>query len=943
MGLRAPKAIALWGLGVALAGPAFADAEPPAATKTSATTTSAPSTSAPRAGVRSTAFFYAADPPKALFDHFDRVVVEPDHVASPPKGARGEALAYVSIGEVHPSRPFRAELPKGIVVGKNAAWGSEIVDLSRPEWTTFVVDRLVEPLWARGYRGFFLDTLDSHELVAKTEPARAAQRAGIVRIVKAVRARHPEATILLNRGFEIAPELARDVAGIVVEGLFEGHHAGAYRSVDESGTRWLLEKLAAVRALGLPVTVIDYLPPNDRARRRAAAKRILDAGFEPWIATPSLDDVGVGRVEIVPREVLVLHRGSDRQPLAESDAVRLIGPILEHHGLVPNYVDVRRGLPAGELAGRIAGIVSLATEGPGAPPLRAFFERHRARGIRIAFLDGFGFAADGAFLSELDLAPQNRTAASGLAIAEQGPGIGLEAPPRAHPLELPPVRVIGPRSRSRLRLTDAAGTRWDGVVVGSWGGVAFPPYVLSEGLSDARAWVLDPYAFLEEALDLGKIPAPDVTTEGGRRILTAHVDGDAFVSRAERKGNPYTAQVLLEQILAKYPLPHTISVVEAEVGPAGKYPKDSPKLEVLARKIFALPHVELASHTFSHPFYWREAEGVATDPIASDLAHLAIPGYRFDLAREIDGSIRYIDERLAPPGKKTRVLLWSGDCVPSAEAVARTAKAGVLNVNGGGSIRMRDRPSLTRGAPMGVPLGPGAYQVFAPVENENVYTNGFLGPYWGYRRAIETFELEGAPRRLSPVSIYYHFYSAAKGAALSALKEVYDWALGQELTPLFLSSYAEKVLAFQELTIARRVDDGAWEFAGLGALRTVRLPEGFPDLDRSSGVAGVAPGPKGRFVILATDVDRIVLATTTSAPTRPHLVHANGRVVAFEPDGKGARLRVTGEVPLVLTFGAAANCSLSTKSGTVAGKATGGQIRFALDRKDTGEARLVCP
>jgi polysaccharide biosynthesis protein PelA len=509
---------------------------------------------------------------------------------------------------------------------------------------------------------------------------------------------------------------------------------------------------------------------------------------------------------------------------------------------------------------------------------------------------------------------------------------------------------------SHLRLEDADKNVWDGVVIGPWGGAAFIPYVLEEGLAGIRRWILEPFKFLRDALDLQPMPIPDVTTESGRRIWTSHIDGDAFVSRAEIRGTPYTATVILDQILKVYQTPHTVSVVEGEVGPAGLKPHDSPRFEAIARDIFRLPHVELASHTYSHPFFWEDAEAGKTEPHGVEPVHLRIPGYKFDLERDLKGSIDYINTRLAPPGKKVKVLLWSGSCSPSKEAVALTQKLGVFNVNGGGATRTFDIPTLTRGSAMGIPKGDGAYQVFAPVENENVYTNDFLGPYYGYRHAIETFKLTeeylGVPRRLGLITIYYHFYSAAKQAALVALKEVYDWAMKQETTPLYLSEYAAKVLAFQEVSIARSGPGGQdWEIGSLGALHTVRLPQalGYPDLAASAGVAGVRDVPQGRYVTLvgSSAVLRLSPSASPDGPSTPHLVHANGQVLAWRAEGGADKrvisLQIRGNVPLVITVGGTDRpCVLRGPAGNVPGRRVGKESVFALPAKDTGEATLDC-
>ena len=86
-------------------------------------------------------------------------------------------------------------------------------------------------------------------------------------------------------------------------------------------------------------------------------------------------------------------------------------------------------------------------------------------------------------------------------------------------------------------------------------------------------------------------------------MLTIHVDGDGFASHAFLPGSPLSGNVLLDQFIAATDLPHTISVIEGEVGKAGLYPEQSGELEAIARRIFREPNVELASHSFSHPFY----------------------------------------------------------------------------------------------------------------------------------------------------------------------------------------------------------------------------------------------------------------------------------------------------------------------------------------------------
>lgn len=908
---------------------------------------------APPAPSTTTALYYGRDVPHELFAHYDRVVVEADHFAAVPPSPRAQVLAYVSAGEIRSSRAWYADVPRGVVLGANTRWGSEIVDVRRAEWQAFLLDRVIEPLWKKGYRGFFFDTLDSYESVAAERAHHADHARAAGRVITALQQRHPEVTVVMNRGFDVLPHVAR-VDGLVVESLLSTCDAAGKgcHAVPDTERDALLTTLRAVRLRrpSLPITVVDYVPSADLAGRRATAKRITALGFDPWVTSPRLDEYGVGRVEIVPRRVLVLYKHDAEGYLGVQDACVLLAPVLEWLGYAVDYADVKKPLPAQSLAGRYAGIVTLLPEGVERPDAyRAWLSAQLDAGLRIAFVEGFGFEPDAAFLARLGLGVAKRTAKAPVKVTRTLDYFGFEAPVRAHLRELSPVLASRADVTELLRVEDGDGAAWSGAVIGPWGGAAFAPYVIEERLEQERRWILDPFKFLREALALPPLPVPDVTTEGGRRILTAHVDGDAFVSRAERHGAPFTAQVVLEELLTRNRFPHTVSIVEGEVAATGMYPQHTAKLEAFARRIFALPNVEIASHTYSHPFEWEDAEAGKREP---HVPHLPIPGYRFDLERELKGSVDYINS-LAPRDKRVKVMLWSGNCSPSERAVAMAQRLGLFNVNGGGSTRTRDLPSLTRGSAMGIPKAPGVYQVFAPVENENVYTNDWLGPFDGYRHAVETFELNDSPRRLSTITIYYHFYSAAKTASLVGLQAVYAWAREQETTPLYLSEYAAKVLAFQQVSLARRAD-GRWEIGDLGELRTLRLDPalGWPITAASVGVAGVRDTKQGRYLHLGDEREAglvVLTAGPATAQTSPRLVHANGRVRSWSIAAPGtARIRLTGNMPLEMTVAARASCRLvvngrAARATRQPSLSTGETVTaFDLTVTDTGEAALVC-
>ncbi|MBL8385793.1 MAG: endo alpha-1,4 polygalactosaminidase [Burkholderiales bacterium] len=844
------------------------------------------------------AFHYGADPPLDELAAFDIAVVEPDHVADPRAGRRagdggGEFFAYVSFGEVLPSRTYFKAIPAGILKGENRAWGSSVVDQTAPAWPSFFLEHIVGPLWERGYRGFFLDTLDSYQLIAATPAARAAQEAAMVATLRALARRFPGIRLMFNRGFEILPQVSDLAMAVAAESVYRGwdQEKRVFREVPAADRDWLLGQLRIVRErYRLPAIAIDYLPASQRALARTTARALIDQGLVPWVATPELDALGVGSREVLPRRVLVFtDLPEDSGDFHSAPAQRYLGIHLNHLGYTYELRDPRFDpLPAGEMAGRYAGIVLWLTDPRGdvQQKMADLFRRALASGVRIAVFHQFPFALDAAMRQQAGLEEPRAPGAGRIVVAARDPMIGLEREPLPTRRDVTPLRA-GPAGRALLRLSDGAGT-YDAAAILPWGGYVLAPFSLVnlEGRDQVR-WVVNPLAFLSAAFAREALPVPDVTTEAGRRILMVHVDGDGWASRAEMAGTPFASDVMARELLERFRVPTTVSVIEGETSAAGVYGSAAPALEGIARRIFRLPHVEAASHSFSHPFNWRLAADQAASgrPAAPGAVyHLPLAGYRFDPVREIDGSVDYVNRQLVPDGKRAAVFLWTGDCVPPGAVIAAVERAGLLNMNGGDTLITRSQPSWTLIAAQGIRKN-GGYQVFAPMQNENVYTNNWTGPFYGYERVIETFELTEAPHRFKPINIYYHTYSASKPAALSALRRVYQYALAQNVTPLYASEYIRKVRDFERMTLARDTASGDLLVRGDGALRTLRLAADgmLPDLAASTGVAGVAPGPSARYLTL--DGGRARLRLAAGGPALPYLVDANGRVSSVVRDG----------------------------------------------------------
>jgi uncharacterized protein (TIGR01370 family) len=898
----------------------------------------------------SVALYYGENPPLAELKAFDVVVVDPDQPGSDPSAYRrrdSELFAYVSVGEVNPDRPYYRKMPPAWMLGENHEWGSKIVDQSGKDWPRFFADEVIAPLWKAGYRGFFLDTLDSYQRLSISAGGKVRQEAGLKAVIHEVKKRWPTARLILNRGFEIIPDVHDDIWMVAAESLFRGWDANkrSFVTISHEDRAWLEAQLHKIQKdYGLPILIIDYLPSRQRQLARDIAKKIHDEGFIPYVTTPDINTVGVGDVEVMPRKVLVIYNSHATDDVFSTEAVRFLGMPLAYLGLVPEYRSVDAPVPDYPLAGRYAGIVTwLSDDASGREKYAAWLLEQIDQGLPVAVFGHFGMGSDVAVLNQLGLAYIDTPPTRDLVLRQYDAMMNFEMPLRPNPFGLFPIFLHG-EGKPLMTLAGTDGTQYTPAAITPWGGYLLYPYTVGElgGVDSSDRWYANPLSFLVAALKLDtSIPVPDFTTEMGRRLLMVHIDGDGFANKAERPGYPFAGRVLVDDVLKRYQIPTTVSLIEGEVGPAGLYPNDSPALEAVARDMYALPWVEIASHTFSHPFRWSEAQhGAAGGHKSLEADALPIKNYTFSLAREIGGSVAYINKNLSPPGKRVKVLLWSGDCVPTEEALAEVSKEGLLNMNGGDTIITHSRSSWTNIAGPG--LGRGKYfQVFAPDQNENVYTNLWTGPFYGYQRVIETFQMTESPYRFKPIDIYYHPYAVTKAASLNALSKVYDWALQQPVNIVYLSDYIHKILDFNSFVVARTAE--GYRLRGDGSLRTVRLPQqgAALNLSASNGVAGTSPGPKARYVSL---VDGSADLAFSGSPARlPYIEFANARLVQFERTAGGISFGLHGYQPLSLTLNQARGCRLYEGATLVnpAGQEND-QLHYELHENESLSLRLQC-
>lgn len=877
---------------------------------------------------------YSAKPDAEDLVSFDLCILDPDAQVdlAPGHAMANNYLAYISTVEIRPETEAakRAVEKKIPILGKNKDWGSELMDVTHPAWQSFVVEDLAAKAIERGFDGFFLDTLDSAALIADgdSEKATKCQRA-LIQLIGALRERFPSARIVLNRGFDLLDQVSSSVNGVLIESVYQTFDAktGRHHPVSSEGSAWLEAKVRKIQSLGLPVYAVDYVTPTDSALANKTAAKLTALGCIPFITTPALDGTLIAPLRAVARRVLVLY-GWD-PAFADKPATWPIDTMTAEHlqttlewmGYEVEYLDVgKKPLPS-PLPSRFAGIILdefLKLSPEQERPAAEWLVEQKDRSVPILFTGDVPFTDDTVkeFLSENFGFTGTLRAVHGVkkpSISKLD-GSMMNAEADVTPISLgfkditaPPTAEVFVSVLGEDKLGNEA--RFDAVFLAPWGGVWLEPYVVKRASQENRLFYADPFKLLVQWLKSSDdFPVPDVTTQDGKRLFYSHIDGDGFASLTHFPGHPTCAEVIRSKILQRYPLPVTVSIVEADTRAHLKTLKleDSQRYENIARSLFALPNVQAASHSYTHPFAWDP-----TDPNPGHFDRVNVPlnetiQYpQIDLEREIKGSIDYINETLLPKDKKVELMLWSGNCRPGVRALQICREAGVENMNGGDTIISRMYPGLSGVAPRTMPWGD-EIQIFAANQNEFMYANGFQGPFFGgFANVIDTFERTETPRRLKPVNVYYHFYSSTFLSSMRALEKIHDWCMEQPLHPITALQYASIVRDAARSKIYSIAPDH-WLIANTGKVRTLRVPttSGVPDLTRCKGVSGFkTEGPVTYIHTMGKPTTELFLTDASSASDHLRLVDSTAPIQFHELTELHTLFKVSGWTTAKVTFG----------------------------------------
>ncbi|MFY0611370.1 MAG: hypothetical protein JXQ99_07590 [Hyphomicrobiaceae bacterium] len=654
----------------------------------------------------------------------------------------------------------------------------------------------------------------------------------------------------------------------------------------------------------------------------------------------------------VNRSILALYDSREEGPAIQSRLHKYAEMPLNHLGYQIALVDINRGLPKlSEMARYRAILTWFKDTVPRQSPYLKWTMRNLSAGRKLIVLGHLGLdqattkGGRATVLRALGLREAGRwnELAFDVSIHYLEPKLfnfeATVAPdvPAYVSMELLDTRAV-PGLQLKRRLSNGRDEISTVATYGPAGGLVADGFAMREfDIAKRTRWLINPFLFFDKALGGDEFPIPDVTTIAGRRLYFSHIDGDGWnnVSGIERfrAKQVLSSEVVYRELIRRFPdLPVTVGLIAGDVDPAMGGRRASADI---ARKLFALPQVEVGSHSHSHPFNWRYFETYKRGPelklIARlkrqtesrllkvartiGLADILAPAGRdreyytsgsdelprtymqkpFDLQTEVAGSLRTA-EALAPVGKKAKLFQWSGDTTPFERAIAVVRKQGVRNINGGDSRFDTEFPSVAYVPPIGRTVG-AERQIYAVNSNENTYTQDWTDNYFGQALLEQTLRNTQSPRRLKGFNLYYHMYSGERAAALHAVQRLLLRARREPVIPIPASQYAAIADSFFDVRIKPQTNR-RWRIENRKSLNTFRFDhpnQRVVDIGKSVGVLGYRR-TNGSLYIAIDDAVRpaeIVLTKTDGARV-PYLEQSRWQISHLMREDCRLRMQATG-------------------------------------------------
>ncbi len=205
-----------------------------------------------------------------VLNRFHTVVLEPDFYTD-VHALHNIPLAYLSIGEIHPTRAYFKEIRnENLLLGTHKVYDSHYVALKDDVWLNYLINTVVPDIVEKGFVGLMLDTVDSllmHH--SSTE---------VIDFINRLKQLFPDLYFMQNRGFDIMSET--EVDAYLLESTLT--------NLDQSGNFVKIDPIDYKKGINKKYFSVDYWDLSDNERIGSIYLQAYALGYTPFVTCQHL-------------------------------------------------------------------------------------------------------------------------------------------------------------------------------------------------------------------------------------------------------------------------------------------------------------------------------------------------------------------------------------------------------------------------------------------------------------------------------------------------------------------------------------------------------------------------------------------------------------------------------------------------------------------------------
>ena len=231
-------------------------------------------------------------------------------------------VGYLSLATIGGWEPWAKNVSANMVIGENRNWGEKIVNFSSPEWKQIILKEAIPYILSKGFNGVFLDNLDYVDLYPDKKGA-------MVDLVKSIRERYPNITIIVNRGFSVAKDIAPYVNYFLFEDFvtYYDFNNGRYKIFGKNDLQWEFDQVKRLKSLNVPVLALSYADLDNESQLKKFSSIICRYARQYNISEVYITDVGLQRIGLDPCKEGKKYLGIIRSERHHENKRVICGPV----------------------------------------------------------------------------------------------------------------------------------------------------------------------------------------------------------------------------------------------------------------------------------------------------------------------------------------------------------------------------------------------------------------------------------------------------------------------------------------------------------------------------------------------------------------------------------------------------------------------------------------